>query len=244
MSRAASILMTTDEIRAELGWSDDMVRRLLRIPDAPASIRGKHKCDRYNRDRVLAVAQTPAGRDAKRDWDETLRSPTPNPGWTPRLTDIGCLLGISAAAVGKMLELLGFRTGGNATDSAVRAGCGVRRWDGFAMHCDWHLERVVATIRSAAEVPGTPGVATAFVAAIAKQQVRDWAVARRRKQQELEAIGRQEEEAMIFGLEVELRRLRSTNPGMSLFTAVEYITSHPVHRIALYRSCHADDESI
>ena len=56
MSGAPSILMTADEIRAELGWSNDMVRRLLRIPDAPASSRGKHKCDRYNRDRVLAAA--------------------------------------------------------------------------------------------------------------------------------------------------------------------------------------------
>jgi hypothetical protein len=71
MRKAPSILMTRDEIRVELGWSDDMVRRLLRIPDAFASIRGKHKCDRYNRDRVLAAAQTTVGRAAKRDWDET-----------------------------------------------------------------------------------------------------------------------------------------------------------------------------
>ena len=73
MGRAASILMTMDEIRTELGWSDEMVRRLLQIPDAPASKRGRHKCDRYSRDRVLAVAQTTLGRAAKREWDETLR---------------------------------------------------------------------------------------------------------------------------------------------------------------------------
>src|ERR1700733_4152887 len=100
MSRAASILMTTDEIRAELGWSDEMVRRLLRIPDAPASIRGKHRCDRYSRDRVLAAARTTLGRVAKREWDKTLRDPRPNPGWTARLGDIGRPLGISAVAVG------------------------------------------------------------------------------------------------------------------------------------------------
>ena len=58
MSRAASILMTRDEIRTELGWSEDMIRRLLQIPDAPASIRGKHTSDRYCRQRVLATAQT------------------------------------------------------------------------------------------------------------------------------------------------------------------------------------------
>ena len=66
MCRARSILMTTDEIRAELGWSNDMVRRLLRIPDAPASIRGKHKCDRFNRDRVLAAALTTVGRGCEK----------------------------------------------------------------------------------------------------------------------------------------------------------------------------------
>jgi hypothetical protein len=43
MSNGTSILMTRDEIRAEMGWSDDMVRRLLRIPDTPPSARGKHK---------------------------------------------------------------------------------------------------------------------------------------------------------------------------------------------------------
>ena len=244
MSRAASILMTRDEIRAELGWSDDMVRRLLRIPDAPASIRGKHKCDRYNRDRVLAAAQTTVGRAAKRDWDETLRNPTPNPGWTARLGDIGSLLGISAVAVGKILELLGYRCEGSVTDSAVGAGCGVRRWDGFALFNDWHLDRVLCAVRSAAEDPGTSSVANALAAAIAKQNARDRVSARKRKQEETEAAGRQEEEAMISGLEVELRALRATDPCMDLLTAVEYTTSDPAARIALYRRCIAENRSI
>ena len=244
MSGAPSILMTADEIRAELGWSDDMVRRLLRIPDAPASIRGKHKCDRYNRDRVLAAAQTTEGRAAKRDWDETLRNPMPNPGWTARLGDIGRLLGISAVAVGKILELLGYRSEGSVTDSAVRAGCGVRRWDGFALFSDWHTERVVSAIRSAAEDPGTWAVANALAAAIAKQNARDRVAACKRKQEETEATGRQEEEAMISGLEVELRALRATDPDMELLTAVEYITSDPAARIVLYRRCNAENRSI
>jgi hypothetical protein len=146
MSRAASILMTGDEIRAELDWSDEMVSRLLPIADAPASIRGKHKCDRYSRDRVLAVAQTTVGRAAKKEWDETLRDLRPNPGWTTRLGDIGRPLGISAVAAGKILELLGYRSERTVTDSAVRAGCGVRRWNGFAFFYDWHLDRVLSAI--------------------------------------------------------------------------------------------------
>lgn len=243
MGRAASILMTADEIRAELGWSDDMVRRLLQIPDAPASIRGKHKCDRYSRDRVLAVAQTALGRAAKREWDETLRNPTPNSGWTARLGDIGSRLGISAVAVGKILELLGYRSEGSVTDSAVRSGCGVRRWDGFALFCDWHLDHVVSAIRTAAEDSGTPAVANALAAAIAKQNARDRLAARERKQAETEAAGRQEEEAMISGLEVELRALRATDPGMGLLTAVEYITSDPGARILLYKRCNAENRS-
>jgi hypothetical protein len=244
MSRAASILMTTNEIQAELGWSDDMVRRLLRIPDAPASIRGRHKCDRYNRDRVLAAAQTTVGRAAKREWDETLRNPTPNPGWTTRLGDIGRRLGISAVAVGKILELLGYRSDGSVTDSAVRAGCSVRRWDGFALFCDWHLDRVLSAIGSAAEDPGTSAVANALAVAIAKQNARDRVAACKRKREEIETAGRQEQEAMISGLEVELRALRATDARMALLTAVEYITSDPAARIVLYRRCHAENRSI
>ena len=243
MSRAASILMTADEIRAELGWSDDMVRRLLRIPDAPSSMRGKHKCDRYNRDRVLAAAQTTVGRAAKREWDETLCNPTPDPGWTTRLGDIGRRLGISAVAVGKILELLGYRSKGSVTDSAVRSGCGVRRWDGFTLFYDWHLDRVLSAIRSASEDPDTSAVATALAAAIAKQNARDRVAACKRIKEETEVAARQEEEAMISGLEVELRALRATDPGMGLLTAVEYITSDPGARIALYRR-NAENRSI
>jgi hypothetical protein len=244
MSRAASTLMTADEIRAELGWSDDMVRRLLRIPDAAASMRGKHKCDRYNRDRVLAAAQTTVGRAAKREWDETLRNPTPDPGWTTRLGDIGRRLGISAVAVGKILELLGYRSKGSVTDSAVRSGCGVRRWDGFTIFYDWHLDRVLSAIRSASEDRDTSAVATALAAAIAKQNARDRVTACKRIQEETEVAARQEEEAMISGLEVELRALRATDPGMGLLTAVEYITSDPGARIILYRRCNDENRSV
>jgi hypothetical protein len=242
--RAASILMTKDEICADLDWSDEMVRRLLQIPDAPASIRGKHKCDRYSRDRVLAAAQTTLGRAAKREWDETLRSPTSNPGWTTRLGDIGRPLGISAVAVGKILELLGYRSEGNVTDSAVRAGYGVRRWNGFAFFYDWHLDRVLSAIRSAAEDPDTSSVASALASAIAKQNARDRVVACKRRQEETEATAREEEEAVISGLEVELRALRATDPGMDLLTAVEYITPDPAARIVLYRRCNAENRSI
>jgi hypothetical protein len=244
MSRIAPVLMTTDEIRAEFGWSDDMVRRLLRIPDAPASIRGKHKYDRYNRDRVLAVAQTTLGRAAKREWDETLHGPKPNPGWTCRLGDMGRLLGISAVAVGKILGLLEYRSEGSVTDNAIRAGCGVRRWDGFTLICDWHLDRAVSAIQSAAEDPATSSVADALAAAIAKQDARDRVAACKRRQEETEAAGRREKEAMISGLEVELRALRATDPSMSLLTAVEYITPEPATQIVLYRRCNPENRNI
>jgi hypothetical protein len=48
---------------------------------------------------------------------------------------------------------------------------------------------------------------------------------------------------MISGLQLELRALRVTELAMSLLTAVEYITPHPAHRIALYTGCHAEDQS-
>jgi hypothetical protein len=244
MGRPASILMTGDEICTELGWSDEMVCRLLPTPDAPASKRGKHKCDRYSRDRVLDAAQTTLGRAAKREWDETLRDLKPNPGWTTRLGDIGRLLGISAVAVGKILELLGYRSEGSVTDSAVRSGCGVRRWNGFTLFYDWHVDRVLSAVRSAAEDPGTSAVADALAAAIVKQNARDRVAACKRKQEETEAARRQKEEATMSGLEVELRALRATDPGMDLLTAVEYITSDPAARIVLYRRCNAENWSI
>jgi hypothetical protein len=193
---------------------------------------------------VLAVAQSTEGRAAKRRWDETLRGTTPNPGWTTRIGDIGRPLSITAIAVGKLLELLEYRCGKHVTDSAVAVGCGARRWDGFAMHDDWHLERAVAAIRSAAEVPGNPAVADALAAAIAKQRGREQVVARKRKQEETDAAHRQEEEALVSLLEVELRAICATDTGMSLLTAVEYVTPDPGRRPALYWGRHAEDHSV
>jgi hypothetical protein len=49
---------------------------------------------------------------------------------------------------------------------------------------------------------------------------------------------------VVSGLEVELRALRDSDPGMSLLSAVEYTTSDPAHRIALYRLCSPEDRDI
>jgi hypothetical protein len=68
--------------------------------------------------------------------------------------------------------------------------------------------------------------------------------ARKRKQEETDAAHRQEEDALVLLLEVELRALCATYTGMSLLTAVEFITHDPAHRIALYRRCGAEDKSI
>jgi hypothetical protein len=240
-------MMTEDDIRTELGWTDSMIHSLLQIPDSPNARRdkftGAYTYGLYHRDRVLAVAQSTEGRAAKRRWDETLRGNTPNPGWTTRLGDIGRALGITAVAAGRILELLGYRVAKRVTDSAVAAGCGVRRWDGYVMHDDWHLERAVAAIRSAAQAPGNPAVADALAAAIAKQRGREQVVARKRKQEETDAAHRQVEEALVSLLEAELRALCATDTGMSLLT-VEHITHDPAHRIALYRRCSAEDQCI
>jgi hypothetical protein len=80
--------------------------------------------------------------------------------------------------------------------------------------------------------------------AIAKQQGTERAEDRRRYEEEADAAHRREEEALVFGLQVELRVLRSTDPGMTLLTAVEYITPDPAHRVALYRRCSPEDRSM
>jgi hypothetical protein len=246
MSPARMTMMTEEEIRTELGWTDSMIYSLLPIPDSPHARRkkltGGYTYGLYKRDRVLAVAQSTEGRAAKRRWDETLRGITPNPGWTTRLGDIGRQLGITAVAAGKILELLGYRSNRHVNDSAVGAGCGLRRWDGFAMHDDWHLIRVVSAIKAAALAPGEPAVADALAAAIAKQQDRVRALARKRKQEEADAARREEEEGVMSGLEVDIRMLRATDPDMSLLDAVEYIAYEPDRRIALYRRCAEDGD--
>jgi hypothetical protein len=72
------------------------------------------------------------------------------------------------------------------------------------MHDDWHLDRVVSAIRSAAQVPGEPTVADALAAAIARRDVRKRASARKRKQAETETARRREEGVVLFALKVEL----------------------------------------
>jgi hypothetical protein len=165
-----------------------------------------------------------------------------SPGWTARLGDIGRQLGITAVAAGRMLDLMGYRSDGCGTSSAMAAGFGVPRWNDFTMQNDWHLDRVLAAIRSAAQDPEKPAIADALAAAVAKQQDRERAMARQREQKETEAARREEEEAVVSGLEVELRTLRATDPGMSLLDAVEYITCEPAHRVALYRRCAEDGD--
>lgn len=235
MSTRQLKMMTKDDIRSELGWNENMIHSLLRNPDSPNARRDKvtggYTYGLYHRDRVLAVAQSAEGRAAKRRWEETLRGNTPNPGWTTRMGDIGRPLGITAVAAGKMLERLGYRSDKHVTDSAVAAGCGVRRWDGYAMHDDWHTDRVVSAIRAAAQSPGNPAVADALAAAIANQQRREGVAARKREQVETEAARQQEEGAVISGLQVELRALCVEEPGMSLLTGVEYVyPSEQTHR--------------
>ena len=248
MSAARMTMMTEEDIRTEFGWNDDMIHSLLQNPDSPNARRckdtGGYTRGLYKRERVLAVAQSTEGQAAKRQWDETLRGFIPNPGWTTRLGDIGQRLGITAVAAGKILERLGCRFDKRVTDSAVAVGCGVRRWDGYTMHDDWHLDRAVAAIRSAAQGPGKPAVADALAVAVARQEARERVAARRREQEAAEAARWQVEEAEISALWVELRALRVTDPGMSLLTAVEYITSDPTHRIALYRRCSTEYRNI
>jgi hypothetical protein len=208
-------MMTEEDIRTELGWNDDMIYSLLQTPDSPHARRNKHTggytYGLYYRERLLAVAQSTEGRAAKNRRDETLRADRPNSGWTKRLGDIGRPLGITAVAVGRIVELLGYRSNKHVTDSALAAGCGVHRWDGYGMHDDWHLNRVVSIIRSAAQFPGNTEL-DALAAAIAKQEGRERAVARKHKRQELEAARRKEVEAAVSGLAVELR-WRPRYPG-------------------------------
>jgi hypothetical protein len=97
---------------------------------------------------------------------------------------------------------------------------------------------------SAAQDTENPAIANALAAAVAQRERRERVAARKGKQEETEAARRQEEEAMVSGLRVELRALRATDPGMTLLTGVEYVTSNPGHRFALYRLCSVEARDI
>ena len=70
------------------------------------------------------------------------------------------------------------------------------------------------------------------------------AVRKRKHRRRWEAACRQGEQSVISALQVELRALRSTDPGVTLLTAVEFITADPGRRIALYGRCSAEDRSV
>jgi hypothetical protein len=237
-------MMTRDDIRTEFGWCEDMIRALLRFPDSIKTRLRQHTYERYelySRDRVLAASQTAEGRVTQRDWDETKRSDRPSSGWTTRLGDIARPLGITAVAAGRLLEQLGYRSDKRVTARALTAGCGMRRWDGNLIHYDWHLDRVVAAIRSAAQDPKKAAIADTLAAAVAKQEGREQVMPGRHKQAEMKAAHAREQEAVVSSLHTELVALRATDPGISMLEAVEYITAHPSHRLILYRLCGTDD---
>jgi hypothetical protein len=152
-----------------------------------------------------------------------------------RLRDIGPLLGITSRAVGKVLDLMGFRCNKRVTDLAFAAGCGVRRWDGDRFHIDWHRDRVVEAIRAPAQSRGDTLVEDALAVAVAKEDAAARAATRKREQQDIEAARQREEEAVILGLESELRALLATDPEIGMLNAVEYITADPALRVVLCR---------
>jgi hypothetical protein len=240
-------MMTEDEIQAELGWIRPMIYSLLHAPDSGNDRPGKsggYRCELYRRERVLAVAQSPEGQAAQRRWDATLRGSIPNPGWTSRLGDIGRPLSITAVAAGRILDLMGYRSAGCVTNSAMATGIGVPRWNDFTMQNDWHLDRVLAAIKFAAQDPEKPAIADTLAAAVANQQGRERVAARKRKQEEQEVARRQEEEAVLTGLRHELQALRAADPGMTLLTAVEFVTPDSGRRVALYGLCCAEDRTV
>jgi hypothetical protein len=185
MTTPSMTMMTEEDVRTEFGWNDDMIDYFLQSPDSPHVRRNKHTgaytYGLYKRERVLAVAQS-KGRDSKPRWDETLRGKHTQPRVDDTDGRYRSGTGITAVAAGKILELLGYPSNRHVTDSAVAVGCGVRRWDGVAMHDDWHLERAVAAIGLAAQARGDTAVADALAAAIGRRQGPERLAARKRKQ--------------------------------------------------------------
>ena len=62
------------------------------------------------------------------------------------LTTIGERLNISAIRVGKLLTMLGFRSGKEATKLALNEGVARRRFDGYGWTVDWNVELATARL--------------------------------------------------------------------------------------------------
>jgi hypothetical protein len=58
-------MMTAEDIRAELGWNDDMILSLLQPPDSTKARRckstGRYAYEHYHRERVAAPEKAGAG---------------------------------------------------------------------------------------------------------------------------------------------------------------------------------------
>ena len=169
---------------------------------------------------MLAVAQSTEGRAAKRRWDETLRSHTPNPGWTTRLGDIGRPLGITAVAAGKILGLLGYRFDKRVTDAAVAAECSVRRWT--VSRCTM-IGTSTGWCQPSDRQPKSPANRQSLM--LSRQRSTDgrrgsglWPASVNRTRRKLHVGKRRRPWYPGYGLSCELR---ATDPDMSLLTAVE-----------------------
>lgn len=103
---------------------------------------------------------------------------------------------------------------------------------------------LVAAIKTAVQDTENPAVADALAMAVVNQQGRERVAARKRKQDEEEAARRLEEAAVMSALGFELRKLRDTDPAMTLLDSVEFVTADLGRRIALYSRCLPEDTTI
>jgi hypothetical protein len=79
-------------------------------------------------------------------------------------------------------------------------------------------------------------VADAFRKAVARQEAKERLAERRRQKEEVEAALRGACQAEVDGLKADLAALISQDLDMPLLDAIEFVTHHPGHRVALYLS--------
>lgn len=137
----------------------------------------------------------------------------PSEGFVATLTELGDTLSISARSAGKLLTEVGLRVGVSPTEQALSDGYADKRFDGYGVRIDWHLERCASVIHEASSYP---------------------AERRKRKQKEEHTIRaeerikyEEEERAGIEVLRVLVRDRLAANPSLTPLAAVTTTVEDP-----------------
>jgi ribonuclease HI len=94
-----------------------------------------------------------ASHDALTEHGIRLTRRMPDPGWTTRLGEMAEQLGISAVALGGILDRLELRNNKEPSERAIVEGYAQNRYNGHGVSIDWHMGKVIELVRGSGDDP-------------------------------------------------------------------------------------------